>query len=295
MVHCPTLIRSIAIWEQDGLDAPMLRSSWRADDDPRDAPCGWTARPWQDSQWGARLRASVLTDDATADIVTLTAPLLGSNEGPARYVQMQLASEAGHPAAVEIWNAPDNHCGSLQWQHGWYSPAAAPLAELAPQLHIPEGVGLPGLAWQVQSPAYFGQLDSSEMFLRAYSAMTLGLQHGLAIPATGDDGIVVLLTGAQQPIARRLELAAVRDDGICLIGGHCQQAGALYASACEVPWAAPLMASALAARQPLLATRTDDSVTDGLRHAMAAIDAQAVLAWPFNDGRSGPMVMSLWV
>jgi len=56
-----------------------------------------------------------------------------------------------------------------------------------------------------------------------------------------------------------------------------------------------LMASALAARQPLLATRTDDGVTNSLRHAMAAIDARAVLAWPFNDGRSGPMVMSLWV
>lgn len=291
LVQSSTLIRSMAIWEQDGLAAPELVCGWHSAEGGDAAPeC--VCAPRHDTSPGARWKASIVEADAASGMVTLTAPLLGLPEAPVRFIQMQLAFAAGYPAAAEIWNASDTHRGSLQWQHGCYSKAAASFGGVARQLQFPEGVGLPGLAWEVQSPAYFGRLETSEMFMRTYSTLQLGLRHGLAIPATGDDGIVVLLSGTEQPIARRVELAAMSEQGLRLIGGYCQQVGDLYASTCDVPLGAALMAAALARREPLLATHANRLVD---AHLLDAMGAQALLAWPFNDGRSGPMVMSLWV
>jgi hypothetical protein len=96
-------------------------------------------------------------------------------------------------------------------------------------------VGLPGMAWDAGAPVFLPDLGKSGRFLRADSAIKVGINRGFAFPiaAEGDDNYVLaFLSALATPLVRRLEVwtPAGRDGALYLSEGFCETQGLLQAS-----------------------------------------------------------------
>jgi len=249
---------------------------------------------------GAALAAGPAPTGASAQFIehhgshriTVAVPAADASGSPAGIVVFDVGADPSSPAAVELWDSNTGLAPALTLRRGWYSDAAAPMARFSSHTRFARGAGLPGMAWQLQSPAYLGRLSSSELFLRSYSASQVGLQHGLAIPAADGGAVILLLAGHQQPIARRVELAAVGHGGIRSLCGHCQRDGDLFSPALKAPCGAALIESCARSGRPSLTRQGAGHDIDGW---LAALGATALLTWPFLADPAAPVVLALWL
>jgi len=109
---------------------------------------------------------------------------------------------------VEVWHNRDYFDKELKLMDGYYG-ALKKLEFVSRRLTIMYGRGLPGLAWQKESPLIMNNLAASTSFLRARNAAEYGISTGLAIPFlyTGRDvQVVTLLSTANTPAVRRFEV-----------------------------------------------------------------------------------------
>ncbi|MEO8297229.1 MAG: hypothetical protein ABI574_05420 [Burkholderiales bacterium] len=276
------LIQSVLLWEGSPHTPPRLRDAWATAPhfDAFAAPPSW-------------FEAQIVEHPAPGESATVFIPVPGAEPGSAAVLSLTLACAAGQPGGLEIWRADEaQQADTLVLRGGWYSDAAHPMAVQTRHTRLPYGVGLPGLAWELASPAYFSHIGTSQMFVRADSALQAGLHHGLAMPDITGSTVITLLTGAAQPLARRVELSVADLGAWRCVAGHCQRDGDLYAYHLDKPWGAGLIDEVAGNHGPQLLQRQDHAA-----HAACfdALGADVLLTWPFRDGRATPMMLSLWL
>jgi len=227
-----------------------------------------------------------------AGAVVATVPWPSSGIEPSLLLVIGCAPLLGAAAAVEHWVVDSRDDPSLVVGDAWYSERAIPMARLSRHSNIKFGFGLPGLAAQLRSPVYMGNLAISELFVRAYSAMQLQLLHGLAVPTADGREVLVMLTGEAQGMARRVELSAVQANGLRRLVGHCRHEGSLASHTVAQPWGANLLRACADARKPCLLTwGSDGAAVDA---ELQAAGAQALLALPFEGEDGHAVVLSMW-
>ena len=71
------------------------------------------------------------------------------------------------------------------------------------------GTGLPGLAWDKQAPVFMPDLGRGSGFLRADSALKVGINRGFAMPCGSVDGqvyVLACLSALATPIASQVDV-----------------------------------------------------------------------------------------
>ena len=279
------LIQSIALWQFDVYDTPTCLRAWtrKCSDGTSDV----SVLPVPDRSCRIMgLRAS------HAGAVVATVPLPSSGLEASLLLVIGCSDLRGAAAAVEHWGVESRDDSSLVVRDAWYSESAMPMARLSRHSRIKLGFGLPGLAAQLRSPVYMGNLAISELFVRAYSAMQLQLLHGLAVPTATGREVLVMLTAEEQGMARRVELSAVQANGLRRLVGHCRREGSLASNTVVQPWGANFLQACACARRPCLLTwGSDGAIVDA---ELQLAGAQALLALPFEGEEGHAVVLSMW-
>lgn len=137
--------------------------------------------------------------------------------------------------AIELWrNAPDQS-PDMTLVDGYYGATEEAFGFASRKTTFRKGIGLPGLVWERNEPVFMPDLGKADRFLRAQSALKVGINRGLGIPCdtqTGANCVLTFLSANSTPIARRFEIWSP-DSGYTLRRGEgfCETAGTLHASA----------------------------------------------------------------
>jgi hypothetical protein len=114
-----------------------------------------------------------------------------------------------HAGAIELWhNAPEDGV-DMNLQEGYYGSTGDTFEFLSRCTSFRVGTGLPGRTWQRQGPVYLPDLGRGSGFLRADSAIKVGINRGFALPcgcADGDNYVLAMLSALATPIAQRVDV-----------------------------------------------------------------------------------------
>jgi hypothetical protein len=283
-----TVIRSIGLWHFDDQGLPQRQHSWICGNPANHLGMAEPDSPVPEVSWCRRGINAKHSDSVVAS--WSFPPSIGA---PLTLVVLECAPETTESVAVEQWALDASDHSVLGISEAWYTHAAMPMAALSRHSTMRLGFGLPGMAAEMRSPIYLGNLSRSELFERGYSATQVNLQHGLALPASDGNGALVLLSDGRTPLAARVELAAVQEGDLRSLVGHCQREGDIRTTESALPWGSALLWACAAAATPML-------VTLGAQHqstdaALQAAGATAMLAMPFagQDGRQ--VVLAMWL
>ncbi|MCM8610878.1 GAF domain-containing protein [Accumulibacter sp.] len=141
-----------------------------------------------------------------------------------------------HAGAIELWSNDPAASKDMTLDDGYYGTTADAFEFISRRTAFREGYGLPGLAWQSRLPVFQEDLGKGERFLRADSAIKVGINRGFVLPcATRGPSTFVLafLSAIATPIVRRFETWLPAADGACLTlaGGFCEITGTVRAGA----------------------------------------------------------------
>jgi hypothetical protein len=114
-----------------------------------------------------------------------------------------------HAGAIELWrNAPADSV-DMNLQEGYYGSTGDTFEFLSRCTSFRVGTGLPGRTWQRRGPVYMPDLGRGSGFLRADSAVKVGINRGFALPcccADGDNYVLAMLSALATPIAHRVDV-----------------------------------------------------------------------------------------
>lgn len=166
-----------------------------------------------------------------------------------------------HAGAIELWHNEPDLSPDLTLHDGYYGTTAEVFEFVARQTAFRKGFGLPGLAWDSALPVFMPDLGRGTRFIRADSALQVGINRGLAIPCSargGDDvWVMALLSALGTPIVRRFETWLPDASGHHLLRreGFCEVRGAIGAgsAADRIELGEGLLGQVLASRAPAVA------------------------------------------
>jgi hypothetical protein len=132
--------------------------------------------------------------------------------------------------AIELWHNDPSASKDLTLADGYYGSTSNVFEFISRRTAFRKGTGLPGLAWEGGLPVFMEDLGKGGRFLRADSALKVGINRGFAMPcASRGDGIWVMafLSALATPIVRRFEtwrpdaagLQLQRAEGFCEVQG----------------------------------------------------------------------------
>lgn len=138
--------------------------------------------------------------------------------------------DQAHAGAIELWANDPALTRDLTLADGYYGTTADAFEFISRRTAFRKGTGLPGLAWQSGLPVFQEDLGKGERFLRADSAVKVGINRGFAMPCTARDGrnyVLAFLSAMATPLVRRFEtwLPDVRGERLQLAGGFCEATG----------------------------------------------------------------------
>jgi hypothetical protein len=116
-----------------------------------------------------------------------------------------------HAGAIELWHNDPEENVDLNLQDGYYGTTGDTFEFLSRNTSFREGTGLPGRAWGTQVPVFMPDLGRGSGFLRADSAVKVGINRGFAVPCSSADGqnyVLAFLSALATPIARRVDVWA---------------------------------------------------------------------------------------
>lgn len=119
--------------------------------------------------------------------------------------------DEAHAGAIEVWHNNPNDNVDLTLQDGYYGSTGDTFEFLSRNTTFRAGTGLPGRAWDSQAPVFMPDLGRGSGFLRAESAVKVGINRGFAVPcssANGDNYVLAFLSALATPIARRVDVWA---------------------------------------------------------------------------------------
>jgi hypothetical protein len=148
---------------------------------------------------------------------------------------MFCGDDAEHAGAIELWRNVPAESREMTLDDGYYGTTADAFEFMSRRTSFHKGIGLPGMAWEAGAPVFLPDLGKSGRFLRADSAIKVGINRGFAFPVANqgeDTYVLALLSALATPLVQRLEVwsPAGSDGGLCLSEGWCETQGLLQAS-----------------------------------------------------------------
>ncbi|MBX3606045.1 MAG: GAF domain-containing protein [Piscinibacter sp.] len=140
--------------------------------------------------------------------------------------------DAEHAGAIELWRNQPAESPDMRLDDGYYGTTAEVFEFLSRHTAFRQGIGLPGLAWAAGRPVFLADLRKGGKFLRADSAVKVGINRGFAIPCSTpgpDVYVMAFLSALATPLVRRFETWL--PDGsarhLTRSEGFCEQQGVL--------------------------------------------------------------------
>ena len=140
--------------------------------------------------------------------------------------------DEAHAGAIELWRNDPAESADMTLVDGYYGTTADTFEFMSRRTTIRRGNGLPGLAWESGRPVFMEDLGKSARFLRADTAVKVGINRGFAVPCPvrgNETYVLAFLSALGTPIARRFEIwkPDTARERISLDGGFCEQGGTL--------------------------------------------------------------------
>ncbi len=167
-----------------------------------------------------------------------------------------------HAGAIELWRNVPEASPDMGLVDGYSGTTGDTFEFISRSTQFRRGTGLPGLTWERQAPVFLDNLGKGSGFLRADSAVRVGINRAYAFPCSTSDGsvcVMAFLSALATPIARRLETwqPTSVDGAAVLVSGFCESSGTLGpAQAATSPLAAPqdqaLLAQVMAGGAPAI-------------------------------------------
>jgi len=117
--------------------------------------------------------------------------------------------DASHAGAIELWHNDPHASRDMTLVDGYYGSTGDTFEFISRSVSFRPGTGLPGMAWEQQAPVFLEDLGRGSGFLRADSAVKVGINRGFAMPCStpGDEHYVMaFLSALATPIAHRVEI-----------------------------------------------------------------------------------------
>lgn len=114
-----------------------------------------------------------------------------------------------HAGAIELWHNQPAESSDMTLQDGYYGSTGDTFEFLSRSTSFRQGTGLPGRTWESQTPVFMPDLGRGSGFLRADSAVKVGINRGFALPCSATDGniyVLVFLSALATPIARQVDV-----------------------------------------------------------------------------------------
>ena len=199
--------------------------------------------------------------------------------------------EERHQAgAIELWRNEPTASKDLVLDDGYYGTTSNVFEFISRRTAFRKGHGLPGLAWEAGLPVFLEDLGKGGRFLRADSALKVGINRGFAIPCACADGniyVMAFLSALATPLVRRFETWLPDPEGRYLLRseGFCEFAGTLDTGRPEdrVGSGQGVMGQALASGEPGVSEQAA-SEAGGVGAGARAAGLQTVVALPVLHG-----------
>lgn len=140
----------------------------------------------------------------------------------------QAQTQAG---AIELWRNDPATGRDMLLADGYYGATHDAFEYISRRTAFRKGTGLPGLAWESGLPVFMADLGKGGRFLRADSALKVGINRGFAIPcncAGRDTYVMAFLSALDTPIVRRFETWLPQPGGaLQRLEGFCETEGLL--------------------------------------------------------------------
>lgn len=114
-----------------------------------------------------------------------------------------------HAGAVELWHNQPEESSDMTLLDGYYGTTGDTFEFLSRSTSFRPGTGLPGRTWENQAPVFMPDLGRGSGFLRADSAVKVGINRGFALPCSATDGhvyVLAFLSALATPIARQVDV-----------------------------------------------------------------------------------------
>ena len=114
-----------------------------------------------------------------------------------------------HAGAIELWYNQPEESSDMMLQDGYYGTTGDTFEFISRSTSFRPGTGLPGRTWENQAPVFMPDLGRGSGFLRADSAVKVGINRGFAVPCSATDGniyVLAFLSALATPIARRVDV-----------------------------------------------------------------------------------------
>lgn len=119
------------------------------------------------------------------------------------------SGDADLAGAVELWHNDPAENSDMTLQSGHYGNTGDTFEFLSSHTSFRCGTGLPGQTWDKQAPVFMPDLGRGSGFLRADSALKVGINRGLAVPCGSSDGqvyVLAFLSALATPIASQIDV-----------------------------------------------------------------------------------------
>lgn len=117
--------------------------------------------------------------------------------------------DEAHAGAIELWANDPAVSRDMTLADGYYGSTADAFEFISRRTAFRRGTSLPGLAWQSGLPVFQEDLGKGERFLRADSAVKVGINRGFALPCSSRDGNDYVIAVVALPVLRDGRLQAV--------------------------------------------------------------------------------------
>ena len=114
-----------------------------------------------------------------------------------------------HAGAIELWENDPIASHDMTLVDGYYGSTCDTFEFISRSTAFRCGHGLPGMAWEKQLPVFLEDLGKGSGFLRADSAVKVGINRGFALPCSSpgaNNYVMAFLSALATPIARRVEV-----------------------------------------------------------------------------------------
>lgn len=140
--------------------------------------------------------------------------------------------DAQHAGAIEVWHNDPGTSKEMTLADGYYGSTGDAFEIVSRSVSFRIGRGLPGMAWEAGAPVFIEDLGKGERFLRADSAVKVGVNRGFAFPCSSPGQghwVLAFLSALATPIARRLEVWEPDEarEQLLRSGGFCERFGGL--------------------------------------------------------------------
>jgi hypothetical protein len=119
------------------------------------------------------------------------------------------SDDADLAGAIELWHNEPEESSDMTLQSGHYGNTGDTFEFLSSHTSFRRGTGLPGRTWESQTPVFMPDLGRGSGFLRADSALKVGINRGFAMPCGSTNGhvyVLAFLSALATPFANQVDM-----------------------------------------------------------------------------------------